>query len=57
VIREFVVENAIYWVEEFHLDGLRIAAVHAINDDSDTHSWKQLPTASGELPPAGLSIC
>jgi maltooligosyltrehalose trehalohydrolase len=37
VIREFVIENAIYWIEEFHLDGLRLDAVHAIKDDSDTH--------------------
>ena len=33
-VRKFVVENAIYWVDEFHLDGLRLDAVHAIKDDS-----------------------
>jgi maltooligosyltrehalose trehalohydrolase len=37
VIREFVIENALYWIHEFHLDGLRLDAVHAIKDDSDLH--------------------
>jgi malto-oligosyltrehalose trehalohydrolase len=36
-VREFYVHNALYWVEEFHLDGLRLDAVHAIADDSPTH--------------------
>jgi maltooligosyltrehalose trehalohydrolase len=33
-VRQFYVENALYWLEEFHLDGLRFDAVHAILDDS-----------------------
>lgn len=37
VVREFVIENAIYWVSEFNFDGLRFDAVHAIRDDSSTH--------------------
>jgi len=36
-VREFVVQNALYWLEEFHCDGLRLDAVHAIHDDSETH--------------------
>jgi maltooligosyltrehalose trehalohydrolase len=36
-VREFYVDNAIYWLEEFHLDGLRLDAVHAIADDSRPH--------------------
>ncbi len=31
--RELVLHNALYWVEEFHLDGLRFDAVHAIIDE------------------------
>ena len=34
VVRAFVIENALYWLEEFHLDGLRLDAVHAIADGS-----------------------
>jgi malto-oligosyltrehalose trehalohydrolase len=33
-VREFMIQNALYWLEEFHLDGLRLDAVHAIRDDS-----------------------
>ncbi|ARO33986.1 malto-oligosyltrehalose trehalohydrolase (plasmid) [Rhizobium sp. NXC14] len=37
MIREFVIENAIYWITEFRLDGFRFDAVHAIKDDSSEH--------------------
>lgn len=31
-VRDFFIHNALYWVEEFHLDGLRLDAVHAMGD-------------------------
>jgi maltooligosyltrehalose trehalohydrolase len=36
-VREYVVENARYWIREYHLDGLRLDAVQTIQDDSHTH--------------------
>ena len=33
-VRDFFIHNALYWLEEFHLDGLRLDAIHAICDDS-----------------------
>lgn len=36
-VREFIIQNAIYWIREYHLDGLRLDAVHAIKDDSEEH--------------------
>lgn len=36
-VRELVLANAEYWVEEFHLDGLRLDATHTIHDDSPEH--------------------
>ena len=33
-VRDFMLHNALYWLEEFHFDGLRLDAVHAIADDS-----------------------
>lgn len=33
-VRRFFVENALYWVTEFHIDALRLDAVHAIVDHS-----------------------
>ncbi|MFZ0257738.1 MAG: malto-oligosyltrehalose trehalohydrolase [Gammaproteobacteria bacterium] len=34
-VRQFFIHNALFWLEEYHLDGLRLDAVHAIIDDSD----------------------
>jgi malto-oligosyltrehalose trehalohydrolase len=42
VVREFVVQNALYWLQEFHFDGLRLDAVHAIRDDSGRHLLDEL---------------
>lgn len=36
-VREFFISNAGYWIDEYHLDGLRLDAVHAIVDDSKDH--------------------
>ena len=36
-VREFFIGNALRWIQEFHLDGLRLDAVHAIVDDSPRH--------------------
>lgn len=40
--REFVIHNALYWIEEFHMDGLRLDAVHAILDESPRHVLYEL---------------
>jgi maltooligosyltrehalose trehalohydrolase len=36
-VRDFVIQNAAYWIDEFHLDGLRLDATHSILDDSRRH--------------------
>jgi len=36
-VREFFLSNARYWVEEFHIDGLRLDATQSIQDDSPEH--------------------
>jgi maltooligosyltrehalose trehalohydrolase len=36
-VREFIIANAGYWIDEFHVDGLRLDAVHSILDDSGDH--------------------
>ena len=41
-VREFVIHNALYWIEEYHLDGLRLDAVHAILDDGRLHVLDEL---------------
>jgi maltooligosyltrehalose trehalohydrolase len=34
VVRDYFIHNAVYWLEEYHFDGLRLDAVHSIVDDS-----------------------
>jgi malto-oligosyltrehalose trehalohydrolase len=34
-VRRFIVENVLYWLREFHLDGLRLDAVHFMFDEGD----------------------
>lgn len=44
-VRDFFVHNALYWIEEFHLDGLRVDAVHALHDRSPQHIVEELAQA------------
>ncbi len=41
-VREFVIHNALYWLEEYHFDGLRLDAVQAMIDDSEKHLLEEL---------------
>lgn len=41
-VRDFFIENALYWLDEFHLDGLRFDAVHTIIDDSERNFLDEL---------------
>jgi maltooligosyltrehalose trehalohydrolase len=43
-VRRFFCDNAILWLRDYHFDGLRLDAVHAFVDYSDTHFLKQLST-------------
>jgi maltooligosyltrehalose trehalohydrolase len=36
-VRRYVIENALYWIREYHIDGLRLDAVQTIHDDSPRH--------------------
>ena len=42
VVRDFFIHNALYWLDEFHFDGLRLDAVHAVRDDSVPHFLDEL---------------
>jgi maltooligosyltrehalose trehalohydrolase len=41
-VRRFFIENALYWVESFHIDALRLDAIHGIFDCSATPFLAQL---------------
>ncbi|HSH90841.1 MAG TPA: malto-oligosyltrehalose trehalohydrolase [Ramlibacter sp.] len=44
-VREFFIHNALYWIAEYRIDGLRIDAVHAIVDQSEPDILAELSTA------------
>jgi maltooligosyltrehalose trehalohydrolase len=45
VVRDFFIQNALSWLNEYHFDGLRLDAAHAIIDDSPRHFLNELAEA------------
>ncbi len=43
-VRAFFIANALHWIQEYHVDGLRLDATHAIQDDSPRHFLEELTT-------------
>jgi malto-oligosyltrehalose trehalohydrolase len=41
-VGEFVIQNAVYWMREFHVDGLRLDASHAMIDTSPKHILNEI---------------
>jgi maltooligosyltrehalose trehalohydrolase len=41
-VRRYVIDNALMWLRDFHLDALRIDAVHALRDTRATHLLEQM---------------
>ncbi|MHB1847267.1 MAG: malto-oligosyltrehalose trehalohydrolase [Deltaproteobacteria bacterium] len=48
-VRDYLVDNALSWLEDYRFDGLRLDAVHAIVDQSPTHLLRELTDRIGEL--------
>lgn len=44
-VRDFFIHNALYWVEEFNFDGLRMDAIHALRDDSEPDIVREICAA------------
>jgi len=41
-VRRYIIDNALMWLRDFHVDGLRLDAVHALRDTRATHVLEQL---------------
>ncbi len=48
-VRRWICDNALRWFRDFHVDALRLDAVHALVDDSPTHVLAQLADEVAEL--------
>lgn len=48
-VRRFVIENALFWLREYHFDGLRLDAVHCMYDDSQPHILEEIREAVAEF--------
>ena len=48
-VREFVIDNALLWLRDYHADGLRLDAVHAIVDTSAVHILEEIGQRVEEL--------
>ncbi|MFQ5561557.1 MAG: malto-oligosyltrehalose trehalohydrolase, partial [Nitrospinota bacterium] len=43
-VRNFFIQNALFWLETYRFDGLRFDAVHAIEDENSPHILEELVT-------------
>ena len=41
-VRAFIIDNALMWLRDYHVDGLRLDAVHALQDGSPQHILAEL---------------
>jgi maltooligosyltrehalose trehalohydrolase len=41
-VRDFIIDNALYWLEEYRFDGLRLDAIDQIQDASEPHILEEL---------------
>lgn len=48
-VRSYIVENALMWLRDYHVDGLRLDAVHALHDERPVHLLHELAEASDAL--------
>lgn len=52
-VRRYFVDNALYWLHEYHIDGLRLDATHRMYDASPKHILRELAEAVDERGPSG----
>jgi malto-oligosyltrehalose trehalohydrolase len=55
-VRDFFIHNALYWLEEYYFDGLRIDAVHAVRDDSHPDILEELAQELRRGPGVGRHV-
>jgi maltooligosyltrehalose trehalohydrolase len=56
VVREFLIGNALHWLREYHMDGLRLDATHALVDEGPVHFLGELSARVRETEGARTAI-
>ena len=41
-VRRYILDNVLMWLDDYHVDGLRLDAVHALHDESPTHLLEEM---------------
>ncbi|MDK1359709.1 malto-oligosyltrehalose trehalohydrolase [Arthrobacter sp. zg-Y1219] len=47
-VREYIVDNVLMWFRDYHVDGLRLDAVHALHDERAVHILEEMAAATDE---------
>lgn len=50
-VRRYIVDNVVMWLRDYHVDGLRLDAVHALNDSHATHLLEDIAKRVDALAP------
>ena len=48
-VRRYLIDNALYWISEYHIDALRLDAIHGIYDLGATHILREIADACHHL--------
>ncbi len=48
-VRRYILDNVRMWLDDYHVDGLRLDAVHALSDDSDQHLLEEMAVEVASL--------
>jgi maltooligosyltrehalose trehalohydrolase len=55
-VRDFFIHNALYWLQEYHLDGLRLDAVHAMDDAGEPYFTDELTERARAVSGRGIYV-
>lgn len=50
-VRRYILDNVVMWLQDYHVDGLRLDAVHALNDSQATHLLEDIAKRVDALSP------
>src|SRR6476620_6743502 len=50
-VRRYILDNVVMWLQDYHVDGLRLDAVHALNDSQATHLLEDIAKRVAALSP------